>query len=489
VVRETGISKELVHHYLRQGLLPKSQVRALYDEQQVRLLRQIRLLREDHHLPLETIRDLFELFDFEPARIESLTLCDSLSKRITKFAAQGELLSPETMTVEELLSNVGISRERLAEYVDSRMVIPDDEERFSIYDANVIALSERGAALGVTFEWFRTIASYVRVAFDLAHTAFSGSPAQLETDSDRALADFFVRREVGDSFVVNLLHSLTRTRIRDLLEQPHPWRQLGGLEDVVFRPSPSFISKHELHRHVDEARKLLSDSPDEVELWCQVSDLLLHAGSYDDAAFFIQEGIEKWPEDPALRFAHGKVLVLAGESDRGWQELARAMESGSTDPRCTAYGAVAMLARSGEHERPETLIADSAPILELAEKTLKSASRREDWRAVEARMLCGWMLASLPPFFNSEERGLQILVATWRSLEQCDDTDWLPGLRDRFAINTAYLLFDCQTRGFGAPVHPEATELPGLDDLRTQICRLDPQSAFAETAFLRKSKL
>ena len=56
VVRHTGISKELVHHYIRQGLLPKSESRARYSEQQVRLLQQVRTLREDHNLPLELIR-------------------------------------------------------------------------------------------------------------------------------------------------------------------------------------------------------------------------------------------------------------------------------------------------------------------------------------------------------------------------------------------------------------------------------------------------
>lgn len=490
VVRETGVSKELVHHYLRQGLLPRPQDRALYDDQQVRLLRQIRLLREDHHLPLETIRDLFESFDFDPARIESLTLCDSLGKRISRFATQGELLSPETMTAEELVASVGISRERLAEYVESRMVIPDvvdGEERFSVYDANVIALAERGGALGVTFEWFRTIASYVRVAFDLAHTAFYGSPAPVEADPDRALADFFVRREVGDSFVLNVLHSLTHSRMRDLLEQPRPWRELGGLENVVYRPSPSFIARHELRRHVDEARRLLGDAPEEVELWRRVSDLLLHTGSYDEAAFFIQEGLEKWPDDPSLRFAHGKVLVLAGEPDRGRQELARATELGSTDPRGPAYDALALLARSSEHERPETVIVDSAPIVDMAEKALRIASRRDDWRAVEARMLCGWMLASLPPLFKWEERGVRLLADTWRRLADSDPGDWLPGLHERLTINAAYLLFDCQTRGIDAQAHTETTELPDPDDLRTAICRLDPQSAFAETAFLCQS--
>ena len=58
VSERTGISRELIHHYLRQGLLPKPETRAQYSEEQVRLLQQIKVLREQHHLPLEIIRGM-----------------------------------------------------------------------------------------------------------------------------------------------------------------------------------------------------------------------------------------------------------------------------------------------------------------------------------------------------------------------------------------------------------------------------------------------
>ena len=64
VAADTGLSRELIHHYLRQGLLPRSRGRAKYSEQQVRLLQLIKKLREDHRLPLEVIRSVFQFFDF-----------------------------------------------------------------------------------------------------------------------------------------------------------------------------------------------------------------------------------------------------------------------------------------------------------------------------------------------------------------------------------------------------------------------------------------
>ena len=89
VTDKTGVSKELIHHYLRQGLLPKSPSRAQYSEQQIRLLTQIRTLREEHHLPLEVIRGVFAFFGFEPRRIEALSHADSLSRRMTRPRSPG----------------------------------------------------------------------------------------------------------------------------------------------------------------------------------------------------------------------------------------------------------------------------------------------------------------------------------------------------------------------------------------------------------------
>ena len=65
VVKETGVSRELIHHYLRQGLLPQPRQRAIYTNQQIDLLRLLKKLREDHQLPLDLIRRVFELFEFD----------------------------------------------------------------------------------------------------------------------------------------------------------------------------------------------------------------------------------------------------------------------------------------------------------------------------------------------------------------------------------------------------------------------------------------
>ena len=112
VTEDTGLSRELIHHYLRQGLLPRPEEGALYTDRQVRLLHQIKRLREDHNLPLDVMRRVFEAFDFDPVRIEPMTLAESLCKRMTRLAAGKDILSSEALTLEALIAATGVSVER-----------------------------------------------------------------------------------------------------------------------------------------------------------------------------------------------------------------------------------------------------------------------------------------------------------------------------------------------------------------------------------------
>ncbi|MDE0853412.1 MAG: MerR family transcriptional regulator [Nevskia sp.] len=62
VVRRSGVTKETIHYYLREGLLspPRKTARnaALYGDEHLHRLRLIRSLREEHLLPLKAIKSL-----------------------------------------------------------------------------------------------------------------------------------------------------------------------------------------------------------------------------------------------------------------------------------------------------------------------------------------------------------------------------------------------------------------------------------------------
>jgi len=491
VVQQTGLSKELVHHYIRQGLLPKSEARARYSKQQVRLLRQIRTLREDHHLPLEVIRQLFTVFDFDPAHIEALTLSDSLTKRITEFAERGDLLSARTLSADELAQEAGVSSERLAELVRAGLVEPLEvhgEQRFSVYDVKVLALCERGIEQGIAFEAFRTIAAYVRIGFDLAHAVFFDVLPAIEVDAERVLADLFVRRELAGGFVQNVLMALTQLRFMGMLDQPR--RQPVMVAEIVYRPSALFVRGHGLEEHIERAHEAVRLHPDDPERKLRASELLLHAGRYDEAAFFLAESLDRQRDDDGMRSAFGRASVLIGNVDQGERELERVVAGSSPDAMAMVLLALLQYSRAHADRHPETLIRDAVPLVKMVDRALGIAAVQGGRAAVEARMFSGWLLAALPRAFPAHARGLELLaelVAELRA-EEPEPAD-LPGMHQRHLINAAYLLFDTLRRRGPATEEATTVALPTVGELQALICRLDPACAFAETTFLAETEL
>ena len=106
-------------------------------------------------------------------------------------------------------------------------------------------------------------------------------------------------------------------------------------------------------------------------------------------------------------------------------------------------------------------------------------------------MIAGWVLSSIPSTLQESDNGPGLLLETLNDLqEDGSEKSRIPGLRERYLINTAYLLFRCGngkaspagTRRTGAGKGP-----PSTDELRALICRLDPASSFAEKVFLARN--
>jgi len=478
---KTGVSRELIHHYLRQGLLPRSTSRAQYSEQQIRLLQQIKTLRDDHHLPLDVIRGVFDYFGFEPGHIEALTEADSLSRRMTRLANAEDVLSNRIVTTEQLLRQVQITAERLDEYVEARLVSPvrsDNTDRYSAYDAKVISLCEHGIRLGMPFESLRTVASYVRVAYELEHPDLLYLAPDPDADPDRLMGEVIARLEVITSFIQSLLQSLLSRHVLDFHNPPGRQESADG---VIYRPSPSFLRRHRLDRHQEDAAQHLSDSPGEAAGWLSTARLLVHAGRYNEAVFFLEKGLERLADASALRPLYGQALLLAGHRDRAATQLVRC----SDDPLCAVFRVLLRYAGDSTAGTRAVNLPDAAHCVRLLNEALAGIQDRPADQRYEVRLLSGWLFTALPKAFRDADRGIALLTETLAAL-QADDTagSELPGLRERYLINTAFLLFDAQTH------HPPAAGADPVDrasaeDLRTLVCRLDPGCAFADAIYLQ----
>ncbi|MFH2008578.1 MAG: MerR family transcriptional regulator [bacterium] len=481
VTDKTGVSKELTHHYLRQGLLPKSPSRARYSEQQIRLLRQIRTLREDHHLPLEVIRGVFEFFDFEPRRIEALTHADSLARRMTRLAKTGEMLSAKVLSADALIHQAGISSERLAEYVEARLVEPvsvEGRDQYSTYDVKVITLCEQGAQLGMPFDSLRTIGSYVRVAFELEHPVLLDMTSDPELAPERLLGNVIARLEVITSFIQSLLQSRISHQLREPVA-PEAHRR-DSLDGVIYRPSASFLRLHQLDRLTEDVQRALTDHPEDREHWVHAARVLAHTGRYNEAAFFLEQALERWPADPAIRARYGRALLLSGQPRRAATVLAQA----DGEPLTLLYR---VLTRFVGPQEEREYAPDPAVSVELIKRALADGQPRPRAEQLEIHLLAGWLLTALPRAFHDPAQGFALLSQTLDALERRVTDDALPGLHERLLINAAYLTCEALERCRpAASKDPAAAAAPATPErLRSLICRLDPGCAFAETVYLQ----
>jgi len=494
VVELTDLSKELIHHYFRQGMLPPSSSRGKYDARQVHLLRLIRRLREDYHLPLEVIRGLFEAFEFDPIRIEPLVLGESLPQRIMQLTEGADLALSHSLSAEELATAAGVSVEVVTGHVEQGLVVPsiisNRGARFTPHDANVIALAEHGSALGIPYESFRTIASYVRVAFELEHRelfsveklAKKKVPADGSTSSGEVigfglkevLTELFLRRELIASFVQANFHTMVQRFLRRILEQPAP--PMTTLDRVVFRPSPAFVQHHGIRERIECLGEELSRDPDGSSSWFHAAETHIHAGRYREAVFFLEQALERWPDDENMRTHYGIASILSGEGTRGREQLEAVLESDEPPALAKIFLALSMLEESssgefGTHE--------ASRVLELTRDALADSGQSHYREQVE--IFGAWLLTALPSAFRHYDEGTQRLRdIVDRMRESGSEVGHLPGYHERLHVNAAYLLFECLERG----EELEATA-PSLEELRGVVCRVDPGSAFAREVFLK----
>ena len=482
VVERTGLSKELVHHYLRQGVLPPCETRARYGPRQVRLLHLVRKLREELHLPLETIRSFFELFAFDPEWLEPVFHLESLSLRLERFAETTDLGLGHSLSADELADEAGITQAALDRLVAARVVEPiagSEPPRFTAYDVNVAALCHRGERLGIPFAAFRTVAAYVRVGFELQHRQFIQVDLESAESAEHMLVQVFVRRELTSAFVNNVLHSLMQRFVHSVIG-----RRAGAgtsLDDIVYRPSDAFVARHGLGPWTDRVRQRTCETPDSVDVWRRAAELHLHTGAYQEAAFALEQAVDQWPGDDTCQSLYGAALAVAGERDRAAAHLTRLHGRGAGGTEAAVYlGLVRFQCWSADDGADVDATRTLAGIRELADGALAAP---QDETPLHARYLAAWLLTALPPAFRRLAAGREALAEILDDLEAPGPGHGFPGVRQRHRINAAWLLLE----SLGREGEPPPEGLPPRQALADLICRLDPASRLAERAFLIES--
>jgi DNA-binding transcriptional MerR regulator len=140
LVQHTGVSKETVHFYIREGLLPKPPKRgrntAEYDDKYVERIRFIKELQDRHFLPLAVIKNILKK---QKKSSEWQSLFDL---RREYFRPIDQLLPNEIAGEEPFLKATGLGKKWLVKMEEWKIITPEVRNGQKVYFQDDITLGK-----------------------------------------------------------------------------------------------------------------------------------------------------------------------------------------------------------------------------------------------------------------------------------------------------------------------------------------------------------
>ena len=140
LVERTGVSRETVHYYIRDGLLPKPRKRgkniADYDEGYVERIRMIKELQDNYFLPLAVIKNILKYRKKSPEGQSFLGL------RREYFRPVDQLLPSEIAGEEAFRKATGLGRKWLVKMEEWGIISPELRDGEKVYSQDDITLGK-----------------------------------------------------------------------------------------------------------------------------------------------------------------------------------------------------------------------------------------------------------------------------------------------------------------------------------------------------------
>jgi len=127
LVQKTGVSKETIHYYIREGLLRKPRKTgrnaAQYSDEHVEQIKTIKALQDNHYLPLAVIRKILERNrKATPAEKASLNILTEHSRPIDRLLSETHLEGKATF-----LAATGLGEKWLEKLVRWGIITPRED--------------------------------------------------------------------------------------------------------------------------------------------------------------------------------------------------------------------------------------------------------------------------------------------------------------------------------------------------------------------------
>lgn len=383
--RRSGVSRETIHFYLREELLPPPRKvgrnMAWYDESHVETLALIKRLQHEKFLPLSVIRKVLRGGEVWGG-VRDLELAAEVFR---SSAGGGAALRP--VGRPEFCEATGLSTEDVEALEADGLLAPDEGGTYGAHDQAAAEVFKGLRAAGLSSEDARAhmglCAKHVHALVEEEAKAFmsglvrGGSPG-------RAAETLTATRELVGRY-------LAVVRERSM-------QQLAAhfLEDVWVATAPD-----------PGPRLVLSDAPEEPSAG-RSAEALFRIGRTDDLLRLTEAG-----RTPRLRALHGHALGVKGRLEEGRTLLEAAVVEAPGDALARVLLARLLLVLARE-ARGEPMVLTLKALQELERSEAGDASGDDSWWVAGVR---GRLRAAVPAFFQQREAAVADLRAALAGLD------------------------------------------------------------------------
>ena len=218
LVELTGVTRETIHYYTREGLLPPfkktSRNQAEYDQRHVVRILLVKELQEKYFLPIAAIRRIIEHMDGSTVDESVLLLKSDYLKPMER------LLPEELRGEEEFLRVTGIIAERLANFEDYGVIRPRIENGVKIYSHDDLKLGQLigdmrrvglSAERGFQRDGLRVLRDLVAPALDECNRQFRAATSDWTPEERDRLRVAYL--ELIPLFIYHMVHILLREKL------------------------------------------------------------------------------------------------------------------------------------------------------------------------------------------------------------------------------------------------------------------------------------
>jgi DNA-binding transcriptional MerR regulator len=477
LVAASGVAKETIHFYLREGLLPRPKKTrrnmAYYDQGHVDRLVLIRRLQNEKYLPLEVIRRV--LRGGRPrGGGEDLELLSGLF-HLMGGSGGGGPLKREDLRRRSGLDDAAIDRAERAGLVSAGEGGAYEADDLRTLDLLAAVHKESGADVALAIESFALCARHLEaMARDEARLFFDWI---LRAERPTELVDGMRRaRELQARFIAHVRgRSLKRIIGGYLSEIERAVEETGG--PSAFAPSPALLERSGFHAQVQGLA--LREDLAAVEESCFVQFV---AGRIEDLSATVERGMLAHPRAAMLRAWAGAADVERGDLDGGIARLEAAVAGGARPIALALLGAARVrlgrrtIEQSGAGSALRQVAAGLEDLARIAVEKREDDRLREGER-LRALLARGRVRTSLPPFFRTRESGAADLRAVLAALDGLDGNALPPPAALVLEANAAWFLSVALAVALGE-------ESPESPSLRRRAIAADPDGPIA--ARLRK---